>query len=330
MKERVAILGAGSWGTALAIELGRSGHDVLLWGRDPAVAERIAADRHHPRRLTEFPIPPETRGSSDLGEAFAFGSTILVAVPCASLRPLLELAPAHDGGGLRLVSTAKGIEPDTLRRMTEILSERYPHAAVAALSGPTFAEGVAKGDPTAAVIASRDAAAAEALQASLSSPTFRLYRTDDVTGVELAGALKNVVAIAAGIVSGLGFGHNTLAALVTRGLTEIGRIVRSQGGQDRTVQGLAGVGDLLLTCTGRQSRNRFVGEEVGRGRKLSDVLVEMPEVAEGARTCLAVPRLAGAAGVEAPIAEAVVQVLYEGVPPRDAVDRLMTRALRSE
>lgn len=330
MKERIAILGAGSWGTALAIELSRSGHDVLLWGRDPAVAARIAADGHHPRRLTEFAIPPETHASSDLGEAFGFGRTILVSVPCASLRPLLDLTPSGTGRGLRLVSTAKGIEPETLRRMSEILSERYPEAAVAALSGPTFAEGVAKGDPTAAVIASRDAAAAEGLQASLSSPTFRLYRSDDLTGVELAGALKNVVAIAAGVVSGLGFGHNTLAALVTRGLAEIGRIVRSQGGQDRTVQGLAGVGDLLLTCTGKQSRNRFVGEQIGRGRRLADVLVEMPEVAEGARTCLAVPRLAGAAGVEAPIADAVVQVLYEGVPAREAVDRLMTRALRPE
>jgi glycerol-3-phosphate dehydrogenase (NAD(P)+) len=180
------------------------------------------------------------------------------------------------------------------------------------------------------VIASGDPDAAAALQASLSSPTLRLYRSDDVVGVELAGALKNVVAIAAGIVAGLGFGPNTLAALVTRGLAEIGRIVRSQGGQDRTVQGLAGIGDLMLTCTGSQSRNRFVGEQVGRGRALSDVLVEMPEVAEGARTCLAVPRLAGAAGVDAPIAEAVVQVLYEGVPAREAVDRLMTRALRPE
>ena len=158
----------------------------------------------------------------------------------------------------------------------------------------------------------------------------RLYRSDDVVGVELAGALKNVVAIAAGIVAGLGFGPNTLAALVTRGLAEIGRIVRSQGGQDRTVQGLAGIGDLMLTCTGSQSRNRFVGEQIGRGRALADVLVEMPEVAEGARTCLAVPRLAAAAGVEAPIAEAVVQVLYEGVPAREAVERLMTRALRPE
>ena len=330
MKERVAILGAGSWGTALAIELSRSGHDVMLWGRDPEVAARIEADGRHPRRLTGYPIPPATRVSADLAEAFAFGSTLLVAVPCASLRPLLELAPAGTGRGLRLVSTGKGIEPDTLKRMSEILAEHYPEAAVAALSGPTFAEGVAKGDPTAAVIASRDGAAVEALQSSLSSPTFRLYRSDDLVGVELAGALKNVVAIAAGIISGLGFGHNTLAALVTRGLTEIGRIVRSQGGQDRTVQGLAGIGDLMLTCTGSQSRNRYVGEQIGRGRQLADVLVEMPEVAEGARTCLAVPRLAGSAAVEAPIAEAVVQVLYEGIPAREAVDRLMTRALRPE
>jgi glycerol-3-phosphate dehydrogenase (NAD(P)+) len=328
--QRVAILGAGSWGTALAIELARSGHDVLLWGRDPEVAARIQADGHHPRRLTAHPIPPGVRVSADLGEAFSFGATILVAVPCASLRPLLELSPGGTGEGWRLVSTGKGIEPESLKRMSEILLEKYPRASVAALSGPTFAEGVARGDPTAAVLASHDAAVVEALQSSLSSPTFRLYRSDDLAGVELAGALKNVVAIAAGIVSGLGFGHNTLAALVTRGLAEIARIVRSQGGQERTVQGLAGIGDLLLTCTGQQSRNRFVGEQIGRGRALADVLVEMPEVAEGARTCLAVPRLAAAAGVAAPIADAVIQVLYEGVPARDAVDRLMTRALRPE
>jgi glycerol-3-phosphate dehydrogenase (NAD(P)+) len=327
---KVTVLGAGSWGTALTIEMARSGHEVLLWGRDPDVAARIEADGRHPKRLTGYPIPASVRVGSDLAEAFAYADTLLVAVPCASLRPLLALSPAVSGSGLRFVSTGKGIEPDTLKRMSEILRERYPEAAVAALSGPTFAEGVAKGDPTAAVIAANDAKAAEALQGALSSPTFRLYRSDDVVGVELAGALKNVVAIAAGIVAGLGFGPNTLAALVTRGLAEIGRIVRSQGGQDRTVQGLAGIGDLMLTCTGQQSRNRFVGEQVGRGRKLADVLVEMPEVAEGARTCLAVPRLAGAAGVDAPIAEAVVQVLYEGVPAREAVERLMTRALRPE
>jgi glycerol-3-phosphate dehydrogenase (NAD(P)+) len=327
---KVAVLGAGSWGTALSIELARAGHDVLLWGRDPEVAARIAADGRHPRRLQDYPIPPSVRGSSDLGEAFAFAETLLVSVPCASLRPLLALSPRSDGAGLRLVSTCKGIEPETLKRMTEILAETYPTAAVAALSGPTFAEGVARGDPTAAVVASRDPEVAQQIQSALSSPVFRLYSSEDVVGVELAGALKNVVAIAAGIVSGLGFGPNTLAALVTRGLAEIARIVRARGGQDRTVHGLAGIGDLMLTCTGQQSRNRFVGEQIGRGRRLADVLVEMPEVAEGARTSLAVPRMAAEAGVGAPIADAVVQVLYENVPAREAVEALMTRALRPE
>jgi glycerol-3-phosphate dehydrogenase (NAD(P)+) len=214
--------------------------------------------------------------------------------------------------------------------MSELVGGRFPRARFAALSGPTFAEGVARGDPSAAVVASRDAEWAAELQGALSSSGLRLYRSDDLAGVELSGALKNVVAIAAGIVSGLGFGHNTLAALVTRGLSEIGPIVTGHGGQDRTVHGLAGVGDLLLTCTGQQSRNRFVGEQIGRGRPLAEILRELPEVAEGARTCRAVPRLASAAGVEAPIADAVVQVLYGGVAPRAAVESLMTRALRSE
>ena len=327
---RVAVLGAGSWGTALAIELARSGHEVLLWGRDPEVAARIEAEGRHPRRLQDFPIPPSVRASADLGQAFAFAEALVVSVPCASLRPLLAMSPPSDGTGMWLVSTCKGIEPETLKRMTEIMTEAYPKAAIAALSGPTFAEGVARGDPTAAVVASRDPEVAHRIQSALSSPVFRLYRSEDVVGVELAGALKNVVAIAAGIVSGLGFGPNTLAALVTRGLAEIARIVRARGGQDRTVHGLAGIGDLMLTCTGQQSRNRFVGVQIGRGRRLAEVLVEMPEVAEGARTCLAVPRMAAEAGVEAPIAEAVVQVLYENVPPREAVERLMTRALRPE
>jgi glycerol-3-phosphate dehydrogenase (NAD(P)+) len=327
---RIAILGAGSWGTALAIEFARAGHDALLWGRDPEVAARIEADGRHPRRLPGFVLPESVRASSNLAEAVAFGEVLFLSVPCASIRPLLELSPQGDGAGLRLVSTSKGIEPDTLKRMTEIVRERYPAASVAALSGPTFAEGVARADPTAAVVAAEDAAYAEWLQSSFSSATFRLYRSDDVVGVELAGALKNVVAIAAGIVSGLGYGHNTLAALVTRGLVEIGRIVVGLGGQGRTIQGLAGVGDLLLTCTGAQSRNRFVGEQIGKGRAFEEVLADMPEVAEGARTCLAVPRLAAKAGTSAPIAEAVVAVLYERVPARDAVERLMTRALREE
>lgn len=327
---RVTILGAGSWGTALAIHLGRGGHDVLLWSRDPSVASHVSSTGRHPRRFSEAVLPSGIRATADLPEALAHSDTALVAVPCASYRDLFESMPPH-GNVRRFLSTAKGIEPDTLRRMTDVILEHRPHAAVAALSGPTFADGVARGDPSAAVVASADGGElARTLQAAFSNSQLRLYSSDDLVGVELAGALKNVVAIAAGIVTGLGFGPNTVAALVTRGLAEIGRIVRGRGGQARTVAGLAGIGDLMMTCTGRESRNRRLGEEVGRGRALADVLIETPQVAEGARTCLAVPRLAAECGVDAPIAEAVVQVLYEGVSPREAVERLMTRTLRAE
>lgn len=327
---KVSVLGAGSWGTALAIHLARSGHGVLLWGRDPETMSRIAADRVHPRRLVSIPIPKSVRTTCDLAEAHDFSETVVLAVPCAALRPVLEGLPGPDARARRFVSTAKGIEPDTLKRMTEIVLEHYPDASVAALSGPTFAEGVARGDPSAAVIADRGESFARDVQRQFSNGELRIYSSSDVVGVELCGALKNVVAIAAGVVSGLGFGHNTLAALVTRGLAEIGRIVRARGGEMRTVYGLAGMGDLMLTATGKQSRNRSLGEAIGAGRRPADVLVEMPEVAEGARTCVAVPTIAARAGVEAPIAETVVKVLYEGCDPREGVDRLMTRALRAE
>ena len=327
---KISVLGAGSWGTALSIHLARGGHDVLLWGRDPEVVARLRTERRHPRRLAGIEIPDGVRTTTQLPEAFSHSETLLLAVPCASLRDLLATMPAADGKTLRFVSTGKGIEPETLKRMSEIVLEHYPRASVAALSGPTFAEGVARGDPSAAVIAAAGGSLARDLQRKFSTAQLRLYSSDDLVGVELAGALKNVVAIAAGIVSGLGFGHNTLAALVTRGLAEIGRIVRARGGKDGTVHGLAGIGDLMLTCTGKQSRNRHLGEEIGRGKKLSQVLMGMPEVAEGARTCLAVPRMAAQAGVEAPIAEAVGEVLYEGTDPKESVERLMTRALREE
>ncbi len=327
---KVSILGAGSWGTALAIHLARSGHDPLLWSRDAEVASCIARERRHPRRLSGISIPREVRTTTELEAAFDHSETLLLSVPCAAVRELLDASPPPGSRARRFVSTAKGIEPDSLKRMTEIVLERYPAASVAALSGPTFAEGVARGDPSAAVIADRGESFARDLQKQFSNAQLRLYSSSDVVGVELSGALKNVIAIAAGIVSGLGFGHNTLAALVTRGLAEIGRIVCAFGGEMRTVHGLAGMGDLMLTATGRQSRNRHLGEEIGRGRRLAEVLVEMPEVAEGARTCLAIPTIAARAGVEAPISEVVVAVLYEGLDSREGVDRLMTRALRSE
>jgi glycerol-3-phosphate dehydrogenase (NAD(P)+) len=326
---RTSVLGAGSWGTALAIHAHRAGHEVLLWGRDPKVASAIRQSRRNPRRLTGVEIPEGVRATSDLREAFEWATTLLLAIPCASLRSVLDAAPA-DVRGRRFVSTAKGIEPETLKRMSEVIRQAFPTAPIAALSGPTFADGVARGEPSAAVIADSGGGLAVEIQESLSTAQLRLYSSDDLVGVELAGALKNVIAIAAGIVTGLGYGHNTLAALVTRGLAEIARLVRAQGGKERTIHGLAGVGDLMLTCTGQQSRNRRVGEEIGKGRKLSEVLVEMPEVAEGARTCLAVPTMAARAGVEAPIAEAVVSVLYEMAEPRATVERLMTRSLKAE
>lgn len=327
---KVSVFGAGSWGTALAIHFARGGHDVLLWARDSAVVDRIRSDRKHPRRLPQLEIPEAVRPTAQLQEAFDHADAIVLAVPCASLRPLLQTFPDPGGRNRPFLSTGKGIEPESLKRMSQVIREYHPRAAVAALSGPTFAEGVARGDPSAAVIAGESGDLARELQKEFSSGQLRLYTSDDLVGVELAGALKNVVAIAAGIVSGLGFGHNTLAALVTRGLSEIGRIVRGWGGQDRTVHGLAGIGDLMLTCTGSQSRNRRLGEAIGRGGKLADLLISLPEVAEGARTCLAVPTMAARVGVDAPIAEAVVAVLYEGEAPRTAVERLMTRALREE
>ncbi len=326
---KVAVLGAGSWGTALAMHFARAGLNPVLWGRDRDAVASLERDRRHPRRLFGIELPASVRLTPDLADACGSADTLVLAVPCASMRALVAAIPGSEGRH-RFVSTAKGIEPETGKRMTEILREGRPAALVAALSGPTFAEGVARGDPTAAVIAAAEGGFALELQYRFSTPEFRFYTTDDVAGVELCGALKNVVAIAGGIVSGLGYGHNTLAALVTRGLAEMDRFVRSQGGRSQTVHGLAGVGDLMLTSTGQQSRNRRVGEEIGRGRKLSDVLVDMPEVAEGARTCLAVPTLAARAGIETPIAEAVVRVLYEDVPARQAIEGLMTRALRAE
>jgi glycerol-3-phosphate dehydrogenase (NAD(P)+) len=327
---KVSILGAGSWGTALAIHLARSGHSVVLWSRDAEVATTIARERRHPRRLPDIPIPEGVGTTSELARAFEYSETIVLAIPCAAFREVLGASPAPDSKPLRFVSTAKGIEPDTLKRMSEIVLEWYPSSSVAALSGPTFAEGVARGDPSAAVIADRGGSLARDLQQHFSNSQLRLYSSSDVVGVELAGALKNVIAIAAGIVSGLGFGHNTLAALVTRGLAEMGRIVRACGGELKTVHGLAGIGDLMLTATGRQSRNRHLGEEIGRGGRLADVLVRMPEVAEGARTCLAVPTIARRVGVDAPISEVVVQALYEGLDAREGVAQLMNRALRAE
>jgi glycerol-3-phosphate dehydrogenase (NAD(P)+) len=228
------------------------------------------------------------------------------------------------------VSAVKGFEIETGRTISRVLAERVSAERIAVVSGPTFADEVMRGDPTAAVVASERAETAQFVQQALSSPVFRLYGSEDVVGVELCGGLKNVIAIASGIVSGLGLGHNTIAALMTRGLAEILRLVLARGGREKTLLGLAGAGDLMLTCTGSQSRNRRVGEEIGRGTPATEAIAKTPEVAEGTRACVAAVAMAAASRVEMPIAAAVREVLYEGVAPRDAIRALMTRDLRAE
>lgn len=324
---RVAILGAGSWGSALASHSVRCGHETFLWARDASVAEEIERSGRHPRRLEGYAFPAGLRAGGDL--SLAAGADLLVlAVPSSSVAALLDALPFSPSGAV--VSAIKGFEVATGRRVSELVSKRFPEAPFAVLSGPTFAEGVMRGDPTAAVIASASEETSGSIQRALSSPTFRLYQSDDVVGIELFAGLKNVIAIAAGIVSGLGYGHNTLAALLTRGLAEISRLMLARGGREKTVLGLAGVGDLVLTCTGAQSRNRRLGEEIGKGRPPASAMEGLEEVAEGAFACLAAARFAAESAVEMPIADAVRRVLHENLKPRDAIHALMTRNLRAE
>jgi glycerol-3-phosphate dehydrogenase (NAD(P)+) len=327
---RFALLGAGSWGTALAVQLARSGHSVRLWARDAAIATEITLRRRNTRYLPEVPLPEAIQAESELATALADAETVIVAIPsqfCASVyRSLAGLAPASAA----LVSATKGIEADTLRRMTEVADAELPGRRLAVLSGPSFALEVAQGQPTAVVVAARERATAEALQRALASRSFRVYSSDDVVGVELAGAVKNVVAIAAGIVDGLGYGHNTVAALITRGLAELSRLVVALGGRADTVAGLAGLGDLVLTCTGDLSRNRRVGIELGRGRALPEILSQTKMVAEGVRTTGAALALGARHGVELPLAAQMSAVLEGRTTAREAVEVLMLRPQRSE
>ncbi|HVR44124.1 MAG TPA: NAD(P)H-dependent glycerol-3-phosphate dehydrogenase [Thermoanaerobaculia bacterium] len=329
---RISIIGAGSWGSALAELAARCGHDVLLWAHDPEVAEAIRRTRSNPVYLPSVEFPPSVRVTSSLDEAAAFASTLLVVTPSHHYRAVLGgLAPSLNGP-VRIVSGTKGIENDSLERISEISGEVLGDrlAAFAVLSGPTFALEVSRGDPTAAVVASTDLRFAELIQHELSCGTFRLYHSDDVVGVELGGSLKNVVAIAAGVVEGLGLGTNTMAALITRGLHEIRRLGVALGGRPETFAGLAGMGDLVLTCTGSLSRNRSVGVALGRGRRLEEILRETRLVAEGVKTCRSARDLAGRLGVEMPITLEMDRVLHEGEAPQTAIERLMGRTLKAE
>jgi len=329
---KLSVIGAGSFGTAMAVVAARNNNEVVLWAHDPKVAESIRETHTNPFYLPNVEVPANVRPTCDLREAATFSDAIFMIVPSHHFRNvLLQLKPLLPAP-VTVVSGTKGIENETLARMSEIsssvLGDRL--ASFSVLSGPTFAVESAKGFPTAAVIASANVETAQRIQQVLSSPTFRMYHSDDVTGVELAGSLKNVIAIAAGVLEGLGLGYNTTAALITRGLHEITRLGTGLGGRPETFAGLAGMGDLVLTCTGALSRNRSLGVALGRGRTLQEILSETREVAEGVRTSKSAKELAERHGIEMPITTEMVRVLYEGESPRDALQRLMTRSLKAE
>jgi glycerol-3-phosphate dehydrogenase (NAD(P)+) len=329
---KLSVIGAGSFGTAMAIVAARNGNDVSLWAHDAKVSTAIRDLRDNPFYLAGNAIPSSVEATSDLHEAADFSDTIFMVVPSHHYRGVLEQIASKLNRPVTIISGTKGIEIETLQRMSEItidvLGDRL--ASFGVLSGPTFAREAARGDPTVAVIASRDTESAQNLQAILSSPTFRLYHSDDVVGVELAGSLKNVIAIAAGVLEGLGLGYNTTAALITRGLHEITRLGIALGGRLETFAGLAGMGDLVLTCTGALSRNRSLGVALGKGRTLADILAETREVAEGVKTSKSATRLAEQHQIEMPITSEMYRVLYENESPRLALQRLMTRSLKAE
>lgn len=333
--KKIAIIGAGSWGTALSIALSRSRkhHAISLWAYEAEVVESMRSWRVNEVFLPGFELPTGIAPTGSLAEALEGAQIILGVMPSTHARQLYaQVAKVMETGAV-FVSATKGLEPETLLRMSEVIrqvipAERAPRIAV--LSGPSFAREVARGDPTAVVIASDDAQLAAEIQEEFSGATLRLYSNSDVAGVELGGAVKNVIAIAAGVTEGLGFGHNTLAALITRGLSEMSRLAIALGGRPETMAGLAGMGDLVLTCTGALSRNRGVGVELGKGRKLEEIVGSMRMVAEGVSTTAATRTLALRMGIEMPITEQMHAVLYEGRSPRDAIRELMERRLKGE
>jgi glycerol-3-phosphate dehydrogenase (NAD(P)+) len=329
-RSAVAVLGAGSWGTALAAHLGRQGRGVRLWGRDPVLMKEIDQTRESARYLPGISLPPEVRATSEGVDALSGAAIVIVAVPSqfleAVVRGLKETVPP----GAVLVSATKGLDPVQGRRLSQLLSDLFPRHPIAALSGPSFAREVAMGQPTALVIATPDHERARQLQQCLSGPRFRLYTNRDLIGVEIAGALKNVVAIATGLADGLGLGENARAALITRGLAEIARLGVALGARPPTFVGLAGVGDLVLTCTGSLSRNRALGREIARGRALEAVEQDTRMIAEGVRTVSSAIALARRTGVAMPICEQVGAVLFNSKPVRDALQSLLARDPRPE
>lgn len=328
---RVTVLGAGSWGTALAVHLGRVGHHVSLWARDHALATEVAQRRANAVYLPDVLLPEQVTVTSALETALDDTDLVVSAVPSHGCRMVMRAAAPHLHARATIVSAAKGLEAHSVLRMSEVIAQELgSERAVVVLSGPSFALEVAQQLPTVVLAASTDAAATERVQSEFRGPSFRLYGSSDVVGVELGGAMKNVIAIAAGVVEGLHLGHNALAAVITRGLAEITRLACAAGGKRDTTAGLSGLGDLVLTCTGSLSRNRHVGLELARGRSLAEIVAGMKMVAEGVNTTHAALTLGERYGVELPITMQMAAVLENTTDIRSAVDALMLRRQRSE
>ncbi len=328
---RIAIVGSGSWGTALALSLARRGdHTIALWSHSPGIAEAIRSRRENVVYLPGFAIPDLVEAVVDLAPAVKDAQIVISAVPSQHVRETYRALARYLQPGQIFVSATKGIEDGTFLRMTQVMEQELGQAC-GSLSGPSFAQEVAAGAPTAVTVAFHDGVAANRLQEELTAPGLRIYTNDDVVGVELGGALKNVIALAAGTASGLGLGHNSTAAIITRGVAEITRLAVACGGRRETLAGLSGLGDLVLTCTGPLSRNRSVGVELGRGHKLPEILQQLGgKVAEGVRTTSAALGLARAHGVEMPITEQMAAILNDGRAPQDAIRELMARPGRVE
>ncbi|MGH7896743.1 MAG: NAD(P)H-dependent glycerol-3-phosphate dehydrogenase [Candidatus Binatia bacterium] len=333
MRERLGVIGGGSWGTALAKLLAEKGYPVSMWVHDPARCREMSERRENVAYLPSIPLPYNLIPSTDLKEVVDGKTALLCVVPSHVFRATMaKVAPLIEGKPL-IISASKGIEDESSKTMLEVLAELLPaslHPRLCALSGPSFAREVARGMPTAVTAAAKNEDAAGEVQSTLTTSFFRVYTSTDVKGVELGGAAKNVIAIAAGVSDGLGFGHNSRAALITRGIAEIARLGARLGADPRTLAGLAGMGDLVLTCTGDLSRNRMVGVRLGKGEKLSEILADMKMVAEGVRNAKSVMQLARKRGVEMPITEQMYLLLHEEKSARQVVVDLMARDLKPE
>jgi glycerol-3-phosphate dehydrogenase (NAD(P)+) len=333
MKSTVAIVGAGGWGTALAIVLSPRFERVRLWAHEPDLVERMAASRINDIFLAGLALPENVEPTCELGTALHNAAIVIGVMPSRFARTIYQAMLPYLTPEMQFVSATKGLEAGTLLRMSEVarqvIGEKFP-PGIAVLSGPTFAREVARGEPAAVVISSEDPALAASIQSAFSGPTFRLYTNDDPIGVEIGAALKNVIAIGAGICHGLGLGNNSVAALITRGLAEITRLAVVMGGQPKTLAGLAGLGDLVLTCTGDLSRNRSVGIELAKGRKLAEITGSTKMIAEGVETTSAAVDLARKFNVDLPITAQMDTILRGGRSPRDAIRELMERALKNE